>query len=443
MGKDRRKLRISQCMIVKDEEENIERALSWGKGLVWEQIVVDTGSSDKTVELAQTMGAKVFHFDWIDDFAAAKNYALEQAGGDWIAFLDADEYMEPEAVEKLPGILKEAHRRGLSFICSPCLQLGDSEEVEQASTQYRFFKNAPKIRYEQSVHEYLTYNGSGVEKYTLETDELPIFHTGYTTKEMKKKKKSERNTRILLKELERNPRNKDIMGYLGDSCKSGDGSGGDAEAEEWYRKALPLIWESGGKNQRDIYTAVRLMLILYRRGAEDELMGLYRQATAHFTDVPDFDYLAGRFYTEHRDYRKGTHYLERAFAIMESYGAGAFSPVMSADVCGALHALAVCYYGAGELGKCVNACVTTVKMDKEQTDCLGLLIRCLKNEDPKAVVNFLQKVYNVHTISDRILLLRGAISAGEDGSAILDIFRRYCTQEELAVLDRDSSMPEC
>ena len=65
-------MRLSQCMIVKNEECNIERALRWGKGVVWEQIVVDTGSTDRTVELAEKMGAKVFYFEWQDDFSAAK-----------------------------------------------------------------------------------------------------------------------------------------------------------------------------------------------------------------------------------------------------------------------------------------------------------------------------------------------------------------------------------
>ena len=96
------KLRLSQCMIVKNEEKNIERALSWGKELMWEQIVVDTGSTDRTVEIAERMGAKIYHFTWIDDFAAAKNYAIQKASGNWIAFLDADEYMLPEDVQKLP-----------------------------------------------------------------------------------------------------------------------------------------------------------------------------------------------------------------------------------------------------------------------------------------------------------------------------------------------------
>ena len=88
-------MRISQCMIVKNEEANIEKALSWGRGILWEQIVVDTGSTDRTVELAEAMGAKIYHFDWIDDFAAAKNFAISKAEGDWVALLDADETFVP------------------------------------------------------------------------------------------------------------------------------------------------------------------------------------------------------------------------------------------------------------------------------------------------------------------------------------------------------------
>ena len=99
--KNRSKARISQCMIVKNEEDKIEKALSWGKGIVSEQIVVDTGSTDRTVEIAEAMGAKIYHFEWIDDFSAARNFAISKAKYEWIAFLDADEYFLEEDARKL------------------------------------------------------------------------------------------------------------------------------------------------------------------------------------------------------------------------------------------------------------------------------------------------------------------------------------------------------
>lgn len=87
---------ISQCMIVKNEEKNIRRALSWGKDIMCEQIVVDTGSSDRTVEIAREMGAKIFCFPWINDFAAAKNFALTRQKRLDLPFLTRMESFTPE-----------------------------------------------------------------------------------------------------------------------------------------------------------------------------------------------------------------------------------------------------------------------------------------------------------------------------------------------------------
>ena len=103
-------MKISQAMIVKNEEKNIEKALSWGKGIVAEQIVVDTGSTDRTVEIAEKMGAKVVYFPWQDDFALAKNFAISQCQYTWIALLDADEYFDEEDAKKLPNLLKKVDK---------------------------------------------------------------------------------------------------------------------------------------------------------------------------------------------------------------------------------------------------------------------------------------------------------------------------------------------
>ena len=120
------KARISQCMIVKNEEKNIERALSWGKGIVSEQIVVDTGSTDRTVELAKQMGARVYHFEWIDDFAAAKNYAISKARYEWIALLDADEYFLENDARKLLAYIQELQDTDYDIILSSWVHLDNA-----------------------------------------------------------------------------------------------------------------------------------------------------------------------------------------------------------------------------------------------------------------------------------------------------------------------------
>jgi len=82
---------LSLCMIVKNEELHLARCLKSVRGLADEMILVDTGSTDRTVEVARSYGARVFHFTWQDDFSLARNHSLEAASGEWILVLDADE----------------------------------------------------------------------------------------------------------------------------------------------------------------------------------------------------------------------------------------------------------------------------------------------------------------------------------------------------------------
>ena len=131
----KKEIRLSQCMIVKNEEKNIERALSWGKSFMWEQIVVDTGSTDRTVEIARRLGAKVYHFEWIDDFAAAKNYAVSQAQGDWIVFLDADEYFLEEDAKRLVPLLEKLEGTKYNALVTRWVQVEGSEELSSGGPQ--------------------------------------------------------------------------------------------------------------------------------------------------------------------------------------------------------------------------------------------------------------------------------------------------------------------
>ncbi len=84
-------MKINLVMIVKDEERTLERCLKAAKPLVDDIIIADTGSTDRTVEIARQMGAAVYPFTWVDDFSAARNFALEKSDGDWNLVLDADE----------------------------------------------------------------------------------------------------------------------------------------------------------------------------------------------------------------------------------------------------------------------------------------------------------------------------------------------------------------
>ena len=127
-------------MIVKDEEENIQRALSWGKCIMSEQIVVDTGSTDRTVEIARQLGAKVYHFSWVDDFSAAKNFAISKARYEWIALLDADEYFSEEDAKKLPLLLANLKNTPYDGLATNWIHLDDNGSIGMIDTQVRIFQ---------------------------------------------------------------------------------------------------------------------------------------------------------------------------------------------------------------------------------------------------------------------------------------------------------------
>ncbi|MFN4149737.1 MAG: glycosyltransferase family 2 protein, partial [Candidatus Sericytochromatia bacterium] len=88
--------KLSLCLITKNEEKNIARCLDSVQGIVDEIILLDTGSTDKTVEIAKNYNAKIFYSDWENDFSKARNESINKATGDWILILDADEELKEE-----------------------------------------------------------------------------------------------------------------------------------------------------------------------------------------------------------------------------------------------------------------------------------------------------------------------------------------------------------
>jgi len=231
-------VRLSQCMIVKNEEKHIERALGWAKDIAYEQIVVDTGSTDRTVELAKQQGAKVYHFEWINDFSAAKNFAMDKAEGNWIAILDADEYMIPEDAEELKNILDKiqsdpATAKQYDAIDNSWAQLDDNYNIFAVLTNRRVFRNSPELRYKGKIHEAIW-----IINKSYDATHLKIMHTGYAQSVYNETDKRARNLKLLRDEYERDPKNPNIMIYLADSIKAEGTEEARKEAEELFLKAI-------------------------------------------------------------------------------------------------------------------------------------------------------------------------------------------------------------
>ena len=190
--------RISLCMIVRDEEEQLSRCLEAAAQWVDEIIVVDTGSTDATVQVALSYGAHIARFPWTGSFAEARNVSLETATGDWILWLDADEILTEGAGAKLRELAGHSWREG--FYVAIENETGDEAGALVVHEALRFWRNRPTVRFTGRIHEQHT------QEMPLELAErfgrsgLAIRHLGYRPEIVAAKGKSERNRAILAQE---------------------------------------------------------------------------------------------------------------------------------------------------------------------------------------------------------------------------------------------------
>ena len=416
---EQKRIHISQCMIVKNEEKNIERALSWGKEIMWEQIVVDTGSTDRTVEIAETLGARVCTFPWIDDFAAAKNFAIGQCSGQWIALLDADEYMAAEDLDKLVNIIEDLDSRGLDGLSTGWQQLNDEGEIFSSGTQVRFFRNLPDIRYRRRIHEQLESTAGRELRLGDAVKELSIFHTGYQGQDFEEKKKSGRNRKLILEELKENPGDYEMMGYMGDECL---GDGDQDEAREWYERSIKhMPPQLPDNDQRSAVTFTRLLMLLSEeeKMAWAELEVIYSQAVSRFPREADFDYVAGRFFAVHGQPESAISHLEPAIGKLEQFGCNNKALYLAGDLLGAYDLLTRCCFEAEESQKCMTYGVTCLKYDRYAMAVLSRLLQLLapagtvwESQTLRQILEFFSRIYDYSSLKDRLLLVKTAQMAG-------------------------------
>ena len=150
---------ISLCMIVKNEEATLERCLASIQDIVDEIILVDTGSTDKTKEIAQEFSAKIYDFQWIDDFSAARNYSFSQATMDYILWLDADDIILPEDGQKLKEL-----KNVLNPLVDVVMMKYNTGFDAQGNVTFSFYrerlsKRSCNFKWHEPVHEYLQYGG--------------------------------------------------------------------------------------------------------------------------------------------------------------------------------------------------------------------------------------------------------------------------------------------
>ncbi len=436
-------IKLSQCMIVKNEEENIRRALSWGKGIVFEQIVVDTGSTDNTVKIAEEMGAAVYHFPWINDFAAAKNFAIEKAKGNWIAFLDADEYFSKEEAGLIIPYLREVEKKSKEIekkmggkpdiISCPCVNLDDRGKPFSVVTFQRIFKNTQDIRYEGMIHEVLAAKGNKKLVYIDAKDSFSIFHTGYKKEVFEKTNKANRNLELLLKEIETNPENPGVYVYLADSYYALNKL---EEAEKCCRKAIALKHLGIGKELL-LSAHQKLLQILHTQKDvdKDTLWQAYEEAVKEDPGHPDFDFFLGTYLLLHDEWKDGVSYLEKALDKSEKYRSRT-NIIIHGSITNIYNNIGVACTKMKELHKAVKYFTLSLKLDKNQPNVLCDLLTKLSSganpAPPMDILNFLSQIYDFNKDLDLYMIYKcGDVAQNEELKKLVYPFLSEKTRNEI------------
>ena len=189
---------ISLCMMVRDEEAMLPQCLQSVAGWVDEIIVVDTGSVDRTIEIAESFGAKVYHHPWEDDFSKHRNQSLSYASGDWILIMDADEQIESAHGTQIRKIVSDCHEdaTNIYFIVKDFKQ----NKTSMVSQSIRLFRNHAGVHYEGIVHnKIITPQGGSIKS------DIVLHHYGYGLSEEKMEEKFHRTFSLLKKQLDENP----------------------------------------------------------------------------------------------------------------------------------------------------------------------------------------------------------------------------------------------
>ena len=271
--------KISLVMIVKNEARCIKRCLDSVKEVVDEIVVVDTGSTDNTKEIALSCGAKVFDFKWKNDFAKARNYALEQSTGEWNLVLDADEYITKIEKEHLEQFINNSKQLGSIKIINELHKDG----INNYSKVYVPRLLPAGIRYVRSIHEQpdtnLPSNLTGIE----------VYHDGYVDQVAKVK----RNLKYLQEQVKTKTKDAYLFYQLAYTLYL---DGQYVEADKCFKKFYTLANIKSRYRNAGIINWIENSTQL---GNFDELQKIIEKEEVNLQHSSEFYFVCADFYREY------------------------------------------------------------------------------------------------------------------------------------------------
>jgi glycosyltransferase involved in cell wall biosynthesis len=267
--------KLSLVMIVKNEARCLARCLHSVKGIQDEIVIADTGSTDETTKIARAFGAKISNFKWVDDFAAARNFALDQSSGDWILVLDADEWAGENLAKEIPAFVRGPPAIGRLKIVSDFRR--HQQTFRSQSFVARLFPRG--ARFAGRIHEQVM---SPLPRVAVRGE---LWHDGYLERQ-----KADRNMKLLAAELAREP---DNVYFLFQLAVEHNSMGQPEKAFVCLQRAFERV-QPGDPSAPNI--AVDFLYTLMELKKFEEGIEMLARAEKDLGDFPDFFLARGLFF---------------------------------------------------------------------------------------------------------------------------------------------------
>jgi glycosyltransferase involved in cell wall biosynthesis len=290
-------------MIVKNEEVMLGRCLESVRHIADEVIVVDTGSIDRTVEIAESFDARIFFYPWDGSFSNARNYALQQATMDWILIMDADDEFEKQDTDMLRHMISD-DTLATAYYCKTLSFLGDAPDPANmlCNLNIYLFRNHMDYRFTGDIHEQLYCSNPSVKSVTAISD-IRIYHYGYLNSTIRTQDKRERNLAIVQKELEKHPGNPFMLYNLGNEYTA---LLKNKEAYDCYKESYSHFDPLNGYSSK---LMLRLVTCCEMLGKTEEELQFIDEGLRIYPGFTDLEFMRGNMWLR----------LERYFAAIRSF----------------------------------------------------------------------------------------------------------------------------
>ena len=330
----RKHIRLSLCMIVRDNEDTIEACLDSIYPCVDEIIIIDTGSKDRTIEICRRFGARIFEFPWCDDFSAARNVSLQHARGEWIFWMDSDDIITEEQGRKLRALAYGPHQDDL-FGYVMQVHCKSSEPGQMTVVDHvKLFRNRAELRFEHRIHEQILPSIRRAGGNVAFTD-IFVVHSGSDPTPTIREIKLERDFRILAKELVDRPDHPFVLFNLG---MTHDDAGNYENAIEFLQRCIDV----SGDGESQLAKAYSLLVnSLQRLSRTEEAITTASTALALYPGDKELLFRRGNIFLETNRFEDAVQDFQKLLAEQLDRTFRSFDPSIVGYK--AHHSLAIAY----------------------------------------------------------------------------------------------------